>query len=109
MKSKLQKIFFGSNLKFLRERKKISQEALAKQLEITRAKLAAIEIGQKKALQPEDYLNFSELFRVSIDTLLKEDLTKLGVLKLRELEGGNDVYVKGGNLRVLAISGGTSN
>src|SRR3546814_6124366 len=103
MKSKLQKIFFGSNLKFLRERKKISQEALAKQLEITRAKLAAIEIGQTKAPQPEDYLNFSEFFRVSIDTMLKVDMTKLGELKLRTLEGGNVVYIKGGNLRVVVI------
>src|SRR3546814_19614711 len=95
MKSKLQKIFFGSNLNFLRVRKKISQEALAMQLEITRAKLAAIEIGQTKAPQPEDYLNFSEFFRVSIDTLLKVDLTKLEGLKLWELVGGTEVFIKG--------------
>lgn len=103
------KIFFHSNVKFLRERKKISQELLAERLGITRAKLAALELGQTKSPQPEDMLNFSELFQVSIDTLLKVDLAKLGELKLRELESGNDVYLKGGNLRVLAISVDKSN
>ncbi|HET8573936.1 MAG TPA: LexA family transcriptional regulator [Edaphocola sp.] len=99
-----QKIFFGSNLRFLRERKKISQEALAAKLGITRAKLAALESGQTRAPQPEDYINCSGYFRISIDALLKTDLCKLTELKLRELEAGNDVYVSGGRIRVLAIS-----
>lgn len=104
MKNNRQKIFFGSNVKFLRERKKISQEALSEKLGITRAKLAALEGGQTKAPQPEDYINFSEYFRVSIDALLKTDLGRLTEFKLRELEAGNDVYVSGGRIRVLAIS-----
>lgn len=87
----------------------MSQGALASEMGITRAKLAALESGQTKAPQPEDYLNFSAFFRVSIDTLLKVDLTRIGELKLRELEAGNDVYIKGGNLRVLAISVDKSN
>lgn len=98
------KIFFAANVKFLRQRKKLSQEALAQQLGVTRAKLAAIEAGNVKAPQPEDYLRFSTFFSIAIDILLKVDLSKLGELKLRELEAGNDVYIKGGNLRVLAIS-----
>lgn len=109
MKNGKQKIFFASNVKHLRERKKISQEALAGRLGVTRAKLAAIEAGNTRSPQPEDYLNFSEFFSVSIDTLLKIDLTKLDELKLRDLEAGNDVYIKGGNLRVLAISVDKSN
>lgn len=104
MNKRSQKIFFAGNIKFLRERKKMSQEALASALGLTRAKLAAIEAGNTKSPQPGDYLNFSEFFKISIDTLLKIDLSKLGELKLRELEAGNDVYVRGGNLRVLAIS-----
>jgi len=102
-------IFFAGNIKFLRERKKISQEALAAKLGLTRAKLAAIETGNTKAPQPEDYLIFSEFFKISIDTLLKINLSKLGEIKLRELEAGNDVYIRGGNLRVLAISVDRSN
>lgn len=105
----MQRIFFAGNIKFLRDRKKLSQESLAAQLGLTRAKLAAIEAGNTKSPQPEDYLNFSEFFKISIDTLLKIDLTKLGELKIRELESGNDVYIRGGNLRVLAISVDRSN
>lgn len=104
METKKQKIFFAANVKFLRERRRISQQDLAEKLGITRAKLAAIEAGNTKSPQPEDYLNFSGFFAISIDTLLKIELSKLGELKIRELEAGNDVYIKGGNLRVLAIS-----
>jgi len=109
MNSKTQKIFFAPNIKFLRERRRMSQEVLASKLGLTRAKLAAIEAGNTKSPQPEDYLNFSNFFKISIDTLLKIDLSKLGELKLRELEAGNDVYIRGGNLRVLAISVDQSN
>ncbi len=109
MDSKQPKIFFAGNIKFLRERKKMSQEALAARLGLTRAKLAAIEAGNTRSPQPEDYLNFSEFFRISIDTLLKIELSGLGELKIRELEAGNDVYIRGGNLRVLAISVDRSN
>lgn len=109
MKSVNQKIFFASNIKFLRIRQGLSQEAAAEKLGLTRAKLASIEAGNTKAPQPEDYLNFSNFFAVSIDTLLKVNLPLLGELKLRELESGNDVFIKGGNLRVLAISVDKSN
>ncbi|WP_262921362.1 XRE family transcriptional regulator [Maribellus maritimus] len=109
MNNRPQKIFFARNIKFLRERKKMSQEVLAAQLGLTRAKLAAIEAGNTKSPQPEDYLNFSDFFKISIDTLLKIDLSKLGELKMRDLEAGNDVYIRGGNLRVLAISVDQSN
>lgn len=102
-------IFFAGNIKFLRDRKKLSQEMLAAKLGLTRAKLAAIEAGNTKSPQPEDYLIFSDFFKISIDTLLKIDLSKLGELKIRELEAGNDVYVRGGNLRILAISVDKSN
>lgn len=105
----MQRIFFAGNIKFLRDRKKLSQEALASELGLTRAKLAAIEAGNTKSPQPEDYLKFSEFFKISIDSLLKIDLSKLGELKMRELEAGNDVYIRGGNLRVLAISVDRSN
>ncbi len=109
MNYKPPKIFFAGNIKFLRERRKLSQEALAASLGLTRAKLAAIEAGNTKSPQPEDYLNFSEFFKISIDTLLKIELSKLGEMKIRELEAGNDVYIRGGNLRVLAISVDRSN
>lgn len=104
MKSKAPKIFFGNNLKLLRRRKKMSQKTLSEKLDITRAKLAALESGQTKAPSPEDYINISEFFKISVDALLKADLQKLTELKLRSLEAGNDTYLNGGKIRVLAIS-----
>jgi transcriptional regulator with XRE-family HTH domain len=100
----VQKIFFGSNLKFLRERKGLSQETLAERLHMTRSKLSALESGQTKAPQPEDLLRISESFQISIDSLLKVNLSSLRALQLRELEAGNDVYITGSKIRVLAIS-----
>lgn len=97
-------IFLGSNVKFLRTRRKLTQEALANQLGMSRSKLNCIETGQTKSPSVEDMLKFSSFFKISLDTFIKIDLSKLGELKLRELEAGNDVYLKGGNLRVLAIT-----
>lgn len=97
-------IFLGSNVKFLRMRKKLTQENLAENLSMTRSKLNCIETGQTKSPSIEDMLKFSVHFKMSLDTLVKIDLSKLGELKLRELESGNDIYIKGGNLRVLAIT-----
>lgn len=98
------KIFFPSNIKFLRERKKMSQEGLANALNMTRSKINALESGQTKAPQPEDLLNFSEYFKLSVDTLLKVDLSRLSELSIRELEEGNDIYMRGSNLRIIAIT-----
>lgn len=99
-----QNFYWASNLKFLRNRKKISQETMAEKLDIARSKLAMQETGAVKNLSLEDLIKFSEYFKISIDTLLKVDLVKLGELKLRELEAGNDVYISGGRIRVLSIS-----
>jgi transcriptional regulator with XRE-family HTH domain len=99
-----QKVFFSANIKFLRERKKLSQEMMAESLGIGRSKLNALESGQTKAPQPEDLINCSNTFKISIDSLLKVELSKISELKLRELEAGTDIYLQGGNLRVLAIT-----
>ncbi|OJV51536.1 MAG: DNA-binding protein [Bacteroidetes bacterium 43-16] len=99
-----QKIFFKENLKLLRERKQYSQETLAGKLGYTRAKIAALESGHTKSPQPEDYLALSLLFKISMDSLLKVNLARLSELQLRDLEAGNDVYMTGSKVRVLAIS-----
>lgn len=104
-----QKIFFSSNIKFLRDRRKMSQETLAAKISLTRTKLNALENGHTKSPQPEDYLNYSDFFKISVDSLLRVDLSKLSELKLRELEAGNDVYLTGGKIRVLAITVNSDN
>ena len=96
--------FWGSNLKYLRNRKKLSQEDLAERVGITRVKLNSHEQGTSKNPPLEDLIKFSEFFKISIDSLIKVNISKLHELKLRELEAGNDVYVSGNKIRVLAIS-----
>lgn len=97
-------IFLGSNVKFLRNREGLTQQNLSEVLAMSRSKLNCIETGQTKSPAIEDILKFSSHFKISVDTIIKVDLSKLGELKIRELQSGNDVYIKGGNLRVLAIT-----
>lgn len=104
MKTEIQKIFWADNVKFLRQRKKMSQETLAVALEISRSKLNAHEGGHTVNPPVEDLFRFSQYFKISIDSLLRINISKLGELKLRELEAGNDVFMGGTNIRVLAIT-----
>lgn len=97
-------LFFHSNIRLLRERRKFSQEDISEVLNLSRNKLQALESGKTKNPSAQDLIKFSEYFKVSVDTLLKVDLTKLGDFKLKELQSGNDVYMTGSQIRVLAIT-----
>lgn len=100
----MSKNFFPSNLKFLRERRKLTQQGLAKEFSLTRSKVNALESGQTKAPTISDLIKCSDFFRMSVDTILRVDLQRLGELKLRDLEAGNDVYLSGSRMRVLATT-----
>jgi transcriptional regulator with XRE-family HTH domain len=50
------KIFWATNIKFLRERKKMSQERLAEELGFTRVKLNALESAATKNPSIEDLI-----------------------------------------------------
>lgn len=98
------KIFFHSNIRFLRERKKKSQEEVAADLDLSRNKLQALESGKTVNPIAIDMVKFSDYFKISVDSLLKVDLPKLGEWKLKELLAGNDVYMTGSKIRPLAIT-----
>jgi len=98
------KLFFHSNIRFLRERKKMSQEELSAELDFSRNKLQALESGKTINPTAADLIKFSDYFKISIDTLMKINISKLGELKLKELQAGNDVYITGSQIRVLAIT-----
>jgi transcriptional regulator with XRE-family HTH domain len=104
MEMEIQKLFWADNLKFLRNRKKQSQDELAACLGITRAKLNSHENGLSKNPPLEDLIRIADYFHIAVDTLLKVNLSKLGELKIRELEAGNDIYISGGKIRVLSIT-----
>lgn len=97
-------IFFSSNLKKLRARKKWSQEELAAKMAITRSKLALLESG--KTINPplEDLIKFSSVFGIAVDTLLKIDLESFSDFNIQQLEAGNDTYATGTNIRILATT-----
>jgi transcriptional regulator with XRE-family HTH domain len=98
------KNFFADNLKFLRERLKMTQQELAKAFSLTRSKINALESGQTKSPNLEDLLRFADYFKISVDTLLRLQLSTLSKLKLQELEAGNDAYLSGSQIRILATT-----
>lgn len=96
-------MYFTSNLKFLRKRRGRTQDDVAAALNLKRSTLSGYENG---VAQPgiEILVSFSRYFNISIDTLLKIDITKLSESQLGELERGYDAYVRGSNLRVLTTT-----
>jgi transcriptional regulator with XRE-family HTH domain len=95
--------FFGSNIKLLRKRRGRTQEELAFALDMKRPTLSGYENG---VAQPglESLMAFSRYYNVSIDTLIKMDLSLLAESQLRQLERGYDVYLTGSQLRILATT-----
>jgi len=101
-------MYFASNIKILRKRKGRTQDETAFALNLKRSTLSGYENG---IAQPgiEILISFSGYFNVSIDTLLKVDISRLSESQLGELERGYDAYVRGSNLRVLTTTIGNDN
>jgi transcriptional regulator with XRE-family HTH domain len=95
--------YLTSNIKLLRKRRKRTQDDVATAINIKRATYCGLEIGNSLP-SIETLVALSDYFRVAIDTLLKIDLQKLSEFQLSELEKGNDVFIRGSNLRVLATT-----
>jgi transcriptional regulator with XRE-family HTH domain len=96
-------MYFSSNIKFLRKRRERTQDDVAHALEMKRSTLSGYENEVAKP-SVEVLLSFSEYFKVAVDTLIKVDLAALPESQMVQLERGYDVYIKGGNLRVLATT-----
>lgn len=96
-------MYFDSNIKFLRNRKKLTQDQLSVALEIKRSTLNNYENGISGP-SIQSLILLSDYFHVAIDTLLRVDLSKLRESQLYELEHGQDVFLKGSNIRVLATT-----
>ena len=102
------KTYFNTNIKFLRNRKGITQNEIADQLGMKRPTLSGYE---NEVSQPTiaALIAFSKFYNIAIDTLLNIDLPKLSELQLRQLEHGEDVFIRGGRLRVLATTVNSDN
>jgi transcriptional regulator with XRE-family HTH domain len=101
-------MYFHSNIKLLRNRKNKTQDDLAAILNMKRSTLSGYE---NQVAEPgiEVLLEFSRYFNMAVDTLIKTDLSKLSESQLHQLENGDDVFLKGGNLRILASTVDSSN
>lgn len=96
-------MYFSSNIKFLRKRKGYTQDQLANSLEMKRPTLSGYE---NEVSQPtvQALQSFARYYKIAIDTMLNIDLSNLSELQLRQLENGEDVFIRGGKLRVLATT-----
>jgi transcriptional regulator with XRE-family HTH domain len=96
-------MYLITNIKFLRQRRDKTQDEVAKALDMTRPTLSGYENGVARP-NIEGLIAISKYFNISIDTLIKVDLTKLSESRLSALEHGSDVYISGTKLRVLSTS-----
>ncbi len=96
-------MYFTNNIKLLRKRRGRTQDDIATFLNMKRSTFSGYENG---VAQPniEALMAFSNYYKVAIDTLVRVDLSRLSEFQFSELERGNDVYVRGSNLRVIATT-----
>ena len=99
---------FASNIKLLRKRRGRTHDDVAFALDMKRSTLSGYE---NEVAQPgiEALLQLSGYYGVSVDTLLKIDLSGLRESELSQLEKGYDVFITGSKIRVLATTVDSSN
>ena len=96
-------MYFRKNLKLLRKRRGKTQDDLAFSLGMKRSTLSGYENGVSEP-DLEMLMKFSAYFQIAIDTFLKVDLSSLSENQLYQLENGQDVFISGTELRVLATT-----
>jgi transcriptional regulator with XRE-family HTH domain len=96
-------MYFSSNIKLLRKRRGRTQDDVAFALEMKRSTVSGYE---NKVAEPgvDQLLAFSKYFGISIDTLVKIDLSTVPESQLSQIEKGFDIYITGSKLRVLATT-----
>jgi len=67
--------FLDKNIQHLRTLKKLSQEALAEELKVSRSRISSYEEKRSKP-SIEFLVSFSDYFKIPIDILIRNDLTK---------------------------------
>ncbi|MFN0201600.1 MAG: helix-turn-helix domain-containing protein [Bacteroidia bacterium] len=98
-----EKSVIGANLKFLRKEKNMTQEELAKALEIGRHSIGSYEEGRAEP-KIETLLAITELFKIPIEVFVKEDLALLSDAEINAIRGDYKTDIEGRNLRILTIS-----
>lgn len=68
------KRIFPDNIRYLRNKHQLSQEAIALKMDLTRSQIASYEDGRAEP-NLQTLISYSEYFKLPIDALLKNDLT----------------------------------
>ncbi|MCB0841142.1 MAG: LexA family transcriptional regulator [Bacteroidetes bacterium] len=100
--SEKDKLIIGKNLKYLRKLKGLTQQELANHLGIRRSSIGAYE-ECRATPKYETLEKISDFFQVSIDLLVKEDVSQYSEDELQNHPGGA-VDLEGKALRVLPIT-----
>ena len=97
---------FGSNLQLLRKRQHLSQQDVARELNVSRSSLSTYELG---TVEPpySTLLKLAKFYRLSVDVLLREDLSKWSEQKISAWQQEADIA--GQKLRVLTTTVGSDN
>ncbi|MEM7368573.1 MAG: LexA family transcriptional regulator [Bacteroidota bacterium] len=101
--SEKDKAVIGKNLKFLRKMKGLTQQELANHLGIRRSSIGAYE-ECRATPKYETLEKISDFFRVSIDMLVKEDISQYSEEDLAGSGGKGSFDIEGRKLRVLPIT-----
>src|SRR5688500_12004021 len=93
----------GENLKLLRKRKGVSQEEIAVDLGLTRSSYSGYENGVAEP-NLETIIKISEYYNISLDKLIKRELSKISEKDWDKIEKGIDVDMEGKNVRIIAMT-----
>ncbi len=77
---------FSDNIRFLRDQKNLTQEALSEKIQLSRVRYSKYENGRSEAPY-EVLIKISKYFNISIDLLLTVDIRKFPVEKMVNLPG----------------------
>ena len=97
-------MFLGSNIKIMRTRIGLTQEEIAHEFGVTRSTLNNYENTIVVNPTSEILITISKYFNVSIDVLLKTDLSKFSDKQIDDLTKGYDAYTTGTKIRVLTTT-----
>lgn len=93
----------GDNLKLLRKRRKFSQEEIANELGLTRSSYSGYENG---VAEPNltTLMKFSDFYHISLDKLIKRDLSKVSENEWDKIDQGIEADIEGKNVRIIAMT-----
>jgi len=90
--------FIGSNIKFLRKQKNLTQEELSKKIGVNRSMIGSYEEGRAKPKLSSIQI-IAHYFKIGVDDLINKDLS-LNTISTKTKSSGKDI--KGSSLRILS-------